>query len=728
MVLPAPPAHAPPVEPHWFNKVVVAIELSAHGVLTLVDHAAPSRLREAYLRLLAHDPAAELIVDVQRLAELAAGKTVMMAITPTMGADALDWLNLNRPLIADRRFNLVLWCEGDAAAVLARGAPDFFDWISARVDCPPAPAAFAVAGVKAAIRTRAPGIAWAGPGLEETLAAVRPGRPIRRVAVASYQSMIDALTAHAPGWLLLDGIDTDFHLRRLRWAMAETGRRVIVVIVFPRVREMDLALPKWRALNAEHVPITDAVHEVMRAGGTAGLAALTGLDPAAMAPAIFLLRKGVDGARLAALLSASPDPRVTLLGVARPMGWGAVDDVFESHAWDYDAIVRGGRLSSFMIQGIRAGEIRRASEDVSIVRALHARPPSQERWAESGTAALGAGDFEVAIRWLTAALPSLPEDPQLSRRASILAQRGRAHRLAGLLVSARTDLEQAHAGAAAADPTLAARTAAWLCETLVLLGERRHARAYLEPALLAIAELGDQDAPGVVEALAGALLDEGELAEVQTYLQRVLANRQGTLGMEDHESLAGLLGALGRILAIRGDMAGAHGYLRRSLEMTTLRFGHGHPAVATASTALARVDRAMGDLRGAEELLHGAYVFQSNALGSGHSDIADTLVVLAQVLAASGDLQEAESSLEDALEIQQKAFGDDGQLAGATTRRELAKILTATGDLTSAIENLQQALATLRRIHEREDHPDVVSTLRELERLQALQFDVQRPD
>jgi hypothetical protein len=180
MVLPAPPADALSVEPHWFDKVVVAIELSAHGVLTLVDHASPSRLREAFLRLRAHDQATDLIVDAQRLAELRPNTTVILAVTPSISADVLDWLNLNRPLVADRRLNIVLWCEADAAAVVARGAPDFFDWISARVDCPPAPAAFAIADVKAAMCARAPGIAWAGPGLEETLAAVRPGRPIRR--------------------------------------------------------------------------------------------------------------------------------------------------------------------------------------------------------------------------------------------------------------------------------------------------------------------------------------------------------------------------------------------------------------------------------------------------------------------------------------------------------------------------------------------------------------------
>jgi hypothetical protein len=63
-----------------------------------------------------------------------------------------------------------------------------------------------------------------------------------------------------------------------------------------------------------------------------------------------------------------------------------------------------------------------------------------------------------------------------------------------------------------------------------------------------------------------------------------------------------------------------------------------------------------------------------------------------------------------------------------TTRRELAKVLVATGDLTGAIANLHQALAAQRRIFEPEDHPDIAATQRELERLLALQRDVQRPD
>jgi hypothetical protein len=54
--------------------------------------------------------------------------------------------------------------------------------------------------------------------------------------------------------LFLEGVETDFHLRRLRWAMAETGRRVIVFR-----RSIAETAPGWWTVHATHVPLADAV-------------------------------------------------------------------------------------------------------------------------------------------------------------------------------------------------------------------------------------------------------------------------------------------------------------------------------------------------------------------------------------------------------------------------------------------------------------------------------------
>ncbi len=715
MVLPAPPAHTPSVEPHWFDKIVVAIGLSAHGVLTLVDHAAPSRLREAYLRLRARDPATDLIVDVQRLAELPPGITVILAMAPAISSDALDWLNLNRPLVADRRLNIVLWCEGDAAAALARGAPDFFDWISARVDCPPAPAAFAVADVQAAIRARAPGIAWAVPGLEETLAAVRPGRPIRRVAVASYQSMIDALTSREPGWLFLDGIETEFHLRRLRWAMAETGRRVIVFRPW-----IGHTVPGWWTVHGVHAPLTDAVHDITAAGGTGRLAALTGLDPAAVISAVSSLRQGRESAGLEELLATASDPRALLLESARLRGWTSAHTAGASPiSW----------ISVAMNRALESETARRQQDDDPVVMALHRQPLEPERWIEVGRSAVDAGDPETAIRWLTTALQSLPPNATPLRRAFVLLQRGLAHVRAEDPTSARSDLEQAFASARGTDDIwLITLSVAALGRVLLDQGEPQRARDYLESTVNAATGLGDENTAMLLETLAQARIAQDDLAGARTLLERALSIKRRVLATDEHSSMAYSLAKLGSVLAAQGDMEHAHALLERALEIDEALVGVNHPLLVGTLRELAYVRWKMSDLAGARAHLERALAIQRLAFRSGHPDEARTLVRLAGVLAESGDLERAQTMLEEALAIQCRVFGEDGRFAGATTRRELAKVLVAKGNLTGAIDNLQQALATLRRIFEHGDHPDVVATLRELERLQALQRDVQRPD
>ncbi|HEX3479817.1 MAG TPA: tetratricopeptide repeat protein [Kofleriaceae bacterium] len=684
-------------------------------MLTLVDHAAPSRLREAYLRLRARDPATDLIVDVQRLAELPSGITVILAMTPSITPDALDWLNLNRPLVADRRLNIVLWCEGDAAAVLARGAPDFFDWISARVDCPPAPAAFAVADVKAAIRARAPGIAWTGPGLEDTLAAVRPGRPIHRVAVASYQSMIDALTSRERGWLVLEGIDTEFHLRRLRWAMAETGRRVIVFR-----RAIDHTLPDWWTVHAEHARIADATSCIVPSGGTGRLAALTGLDPAAVTITVVLLQQGIGTAHLEHRLAAAADPYRALHDTERSLDGCTASMPAPGPPPPAPA-------GCYIIESEAA---RLDRDDDVVVSTLHEQPMGTRPWVEIGEAALEGGDFEAASRWLTRGLQLLPDDASPALVAVVRAHRGRARYRAGDLAAARDDLEHAYASAWSSQvPALIAQSAADLGQLLLDQGDVQQASRILESALATSMTLSDHGSVAtVLDMLARARIAQHDFAGARQYLERALSIKQRIVPFEDHPSIAVSFNALGGLLAIQGDPEGARRHLERSLEISE-RLGRAeHPMTMATLEMLAEVYRGVGDLSQARATVDRVRALQRIILGADHPSVAQTLVTLAGLLAASGNADEAQATLNEALAIQHKALGDDGQLAGATTRRELAKVLVAKGDLTGAIENLQQALATLRRIFERDDHPDVAATLRELDRLQALQRDVQRVD
>jgi tetratricopeptide (TPR) repeat protein len=710
MVLPAPLADALPVEPHWFDKIVVAIELSAHGVLTLVDHAAPSRLREAYLRLRARDSATDLVVDVRRLADLAPGTTVILALTPSITPDALDWLNLNRPLVADRRLNVVLWCEDDAAAILARGAPDFFDWISARVDCPPAPAAFAVADVKAAIRAHAPGIAWIGPGLEETLAAVRPGRRIRRVRVASYQSMIDALTGREPGWLFLDGIETDFHLRRLRWAMAESGRRVIMFR-----KALEDSLPGWWTVHALHVPIADAVQELVAATGSGRLAALTDLDATAITAAMFLRRQGIEAAHLEALFLATAHPRALLQDLTPPSKWPRYDTWFRE---TFDA----ARLQ------VTQEALRHARDEDPVVARLRERPSDGETWTSLGGLALEAGDFEVASRWLSMAPQLFPENTNPAHLAIVLTQRGRAHHGERDLAAARADLEQAHAHAKqSGEASLIALSATALASVLTDAGESRLARACIESVLNTSSELSSEVQAMLEDGLAVSLLAERHVSTALKHLLRSLSIRRRALGTDDHPSISTSLRTLGRALLAQEELVAARSHLERSLTIDERLWGTDHLALAPTLRDIAHVQWRTGDLNGARESLGRALAILRRVLRRDHPDIALTLSMLGRVLADAGDPIGATRALNEALAIQHQV-NEGLSVSSAMVRRDLASVLVAQGNLVGAIEHLQQVLATLQQRFERDDHPDIVATRQQLERLQALQRDVQRPD
>lgn len=68
--------------------------------------------------------------------ELLAGPEGAAAILAVRLEDAL-FLNAQRPRFAEGGLKVILWCSAETSAGLAREAPDFFDWISHRVECPP---------------------------------------------------------------------------------------------------------------------------------------------------------------------------------------------------------------------------------------------------------------------------------------------------------------------------------------------------------------------------------------------------------------------------------------------------------------------------------------------------------------------------------------------------------------------------------------------------------------
>lgn len=117
----------------WLEEVAAALAMAQSGIMILVDDAHPAQLGALYRVLRSSAQSTEVVAGVRDLMELRAGTTVLFA--PRIGE--ASWMNLYRPAFIDRGYRLVAWCSSETTVALSQQAPDWFDWISLRVECPP---------------------------------------------------------------------------------------------------------------------------------------------------------------------------------------------------------------------------------------------------------------------------------------------------------------------------------------------------------------------------------------------------------------------------------------------------------------------------------------------------------------------------------------------------------------------------------------------------------------
>jgi len=260
--------------------------------MILVDKATPLRLGELVRGLVPEHPDLDVEVDATRLAVAKEGQLVVLV--PNL--DHAVWLNTERPVVAQRRLSVVLFCDEATSKGLAQRAPDFFHWISHRVECPPAVApAFAVARLRAAMLTRPSAIVWRGKHLEETFHAVRSHRRLElRPADLRYATLAQR-QASATDWIAFDRLDSPLALRRVRWALAEMGRRGRVFLVDPCDEVPDLPV-----LEGTPSSLRAAIDALRSAGSRrpGQLAALADLDPVRTRQLQERVRAGVDDTSL----------------------------------------------------------------------------------------------------------------------------------------------------------------------------------------------------------------------------------------------------------------------------------------------------------------------------------------------------------------------------------------------------------------------------------------------
>lgn len=74
-----------------------------------------------------------VVSDTSGLEALPAGALVIFRPK----AEDAEWLNLKRPWFRERGLRTLIWAPRELAGILRGRAPDWFDWISHHVVCPP---------------------------------------------------------------------------------------------------------------------------------------------------------------------------------------------------------------------------------------------------------------------------------------------------------------------------------------------------------------------------------------------------------------------------------------------------------------------------------------------------------------------------------------------------------------------------------------------------------------
>jgi tetratricopeptide (TPR) repeat protein len=698
MVLPASAAddESGPREADWVGQISLGLRLSRASILILVDGAGPGGLADVVRGLVREHPRLEVHDDVRAVATADPGSVLVLVPKP----EDADWLNLERPLFAQRALKVVLFCDHATTVELAQRAPDFFDWVSQRHDCPPGPPGHAVRGLRMA-NALAASVAWVGAGepsdlevLREALSAAFPSRDVRWLAASDdYEALVAGVRTSRAGWLACQAL-TAPALRRLRWALAEAEklRDAIVITSAP-------VCPGFWPVHGRSMPFAEARRVLAGAGAArAGcLAALTGLEPEAVelarvllaggaheGPMLELLRDADDpGAALAresasgrappevALWQASPpvlrafaaEPRVRDARRARLEG--AVEALAEGGevpAVDFGALAAAGAVPASCVPALRKGPPKDDETVAFVVEALLPHAQTQGLWVDLAEQAVLLGERGAAGAWaLRAAEQGLGPARALRALAKQLDRGGLVHgeRLREVL-GPRARLARA--------TTTALERAALIVSAFLFLGGLLALVGAVAGALFFVAP---DSVPWVIAlvvasmALFAVLADalrprfSGLVTKVSFELQwrawlRRLVRRTGELEAP--------------VEAARRQMdRGAYGQAIRALEalLATARRAPGDDlalafdalAYRAVRHALARAFAEQGEDDKALAALAEALSLEACTLGLQTEDVAALVPTLAEVLARVGRMRDAEALLRTVL-------GPDASLPG----------------------------------------------------------------
>lgn len=323
MVLPTPAADDPlRPETGWIEAIQRTLRLSTGGVLVHVDRAVPQRLGELARALLAEWPDLDVLEGAAGLETVPEGAT--RVLVPHV--EETFWLNLNRPIVSRRNLRIVLWCDHETTVELSRKAPDFFDWISAHVECPAGPVPFALAGLRAAIRVKAPGIHWTGD-VDDTarhrvstlVEACVPGALLRWIDVEGpYEEVVRRVESIGGEGTWLGAVaDVQWKVWRFRWACAEAKSACREIVAAP-----GLECPGFWPVHDRMMTFAQVRERLASTGAVRGLllAALLHFEPEAVELSAELLRVSVPEERIRSVGTDATDPGAALAAWASTGG------------------------------------------------------------------------------------------------------------------------------------------------------------------------------------------------------------------------------------------------------------------------------------------------------------------------------------------------------------------------------------------------------------------------
>ncbi|MBV1861373.1 MAG: tetratricopeptide repeat protein, partial [Nannocystaceae bacterium] len=155
-------------------------------------------------------------------------------------------------------------------------------------------------------------------------------------------------------------------------------------------------------------------------------------------------------------------------------------------------------------------------------------------------------------------------------------------------------------------------------------------------------------------------------------------------------------GALGRLHARQGRFKDAEDAFTKSLDITRIRYGAGHPFMASSLENVGAIRGEIGDYEGAREVLSQALELRRITLGDEHPDNANSLINLANADRHLGDHAQAQKKLEEALRLVHGTQPGTGNESDLLVR--LGEVKREQGNFEGAIESNRAAVDLVREL------------------------------